>query len=279
MKRDMEMHPATTCGTFGGTAYSVAGEGDTLVLIHGVGMSQHVWAPQIETLQTHFRVVSYDMLGHGASCLPDVTPQLDDYAAQALALLDHLDIASAHVVGHSMGALVALELALQHPSRVASVVALNAVYDRTPTQREAVMQRAASLNGGLDRASIDATITRWFDDPVPSHLAHAAGIVRSLLEGVDLDGYARTYRLFARSDRAHVGRLPRLSMPALFMTGEGDLNSSPAMSEAMAAETPFGRAEVIAQERHMMSVTAPAIVNRHLLHFIRDASRSLQGAA
>jgi pimeloyl-ACP methyl ester carboxylesterase len=275
MKPETVTSRASVSGMFDGTAYSVAGEGDALVLIHGVGMNRGVWAPQVDALQDSFRVVSYDMLGHGASRLPTALPGLDEYAAQLAALLDHLRIDVAHVVGHSMGSLIALEFALQYPERVASVVALNAVYDRTPTQRAAVMQRAALLEGGgLEQPSIDATVARWFDDPVPGHLAQVAELVRSLLETVNPEGYARTYRLFASSDQAHVGRLPQLTVPALFMTGECDSNSSPAMSHSMAAAAPRGRAEIIANERHMMNVTAPAIVNQRLVQFIREAGCS-----
>ncbi|MEA3100037.1 alpha/beta fold hydrolase [Caballeronia mineralivorans] len=275
MKPETVTSRASVSGMFDGTAYSVAGEGDALVLIHGVGMNRGVWAPQVDALQDSFRVVSYDMLGHGASRLPTALPGLDEYAAQLAALLDHLRIDVAHVVGHSMGSLIALEFALQYPERVASVVALNAVYDRTPTQRAAVMQRAASLEGGgLEQPSIDATVARWFDDPVPGHLAQVAELVRSLLETVNPEGYARTYQLFASSDQAHVGRLPQLTVPALFMTGECDSNSSPAMSHSMAAAAPRGRAEIIANERHMMNVTAPAIVNQRLVQFIREAGCS-----
>ena len=275
MKPETVTSRASMSGMFDGTAYSVAGEGDALVLIHGVGMNRGVWAPQVDALQDSFRVVSYDMLGHGASRLPTALPGLDEYAAQLAALLDHLQIDVAHVVGHSMGSLIALEFALQYPARVASVVALNAVYDRTPTQRAAVMQRAASLEGGgLEQPSIDATVARWFGDPVPGHLAQVAELVRSLLETVNPEGYARTYRLFASSDQAHVGRLPQLTVPALFMTGECDPNSSPAMSHSMATAAPRGRAEIIANERHMMNVTAPAIVNQRLVQFIRGVGCS-----
>lgn len=272
MKHETVTGRGSVSGVFDGTAYSVAGEGPALVLIHGVGMNRSVWAPQVDALQLCFRVVSYDMLGHGGSRLPEASPALDEYAGQLAALLDHLQIDAAHVVGHSMGSLIALEFALQYPQRVASVVALNAVYDRTPTQRAAVMQRAASLGGGLEQPSIDATVARWFDDPVPAHLEQVAELVRSLLATVNPEGYARAYRLFASSDQAHVGRLPQLTVPALFMTGECDPNSSPAMSHSMAAAAPRGRAEIIANERHMMNITAPAIVNQRLVKFIREAS-------
>ncbi|QCP51369.1 alpha/beta fold hydrolase [Trinickia violacea] len=270
--------PPVRSGVAAGTSYSVyasraddAGKRATVVLIHGVGMNQSVWAPQVDALCDEFDVVVYDMLGHGRSALPSPAARLDEYAAQLALLLDTLDVEAAHVVGHSMGALVALEFALTYPDRTLSVAALNAVYDRTPEQRQAVMSRAETLDDATFLPGIDATLARWFGDPVPGHLTGAAQAVRTLLMSVDPIGYQRTYRLFASADGAHVGRLERLAVPALFLTGEHDPNSSPAMSLAMAAAAPGGRAEIIANERHMMNVTEPALVNERLLAFLKGA--------
>ena len=264
-------------GRTAGTCYSVYAPQsnaacETVVLIHGVGMNQSVWAPQIDALSESFRVVVYDMLGHGESALPSATPTLDEYATQLESLLDAIQVERAHVVGHSMGALVALEFALLNGPRTLSVVALNAVYDRTPAQREAVMTRAESLGEAPAESGVDATLSRWFGDPIPGHLTQAARAVRTLLLAVDPVGYARTYRLFARSDDAHVGRLASLAVPALFLTGECDPNSSGQMSRAMAALAPRARAEVIANARHMMNVTDPERVNASLLAFLTEAS-------
>jgi len=264
-------------GRTAGTCYSVyapqsSAACETVVLIHGVGMNQSVWAPQIDALSESFRVVAYDMLGHGESALPSAQPTLDEYAAQLESLLDAIEVERAHVVGHSMGALVALEFALLNAPRTLSVVALNAVYDRTPAQREAVMTRAASLGDVPAASGVDATLSRWFGDPIPGHLTQAAQAVRALLLAVDPVGYARTYRLFASSDDAHVGRLASLAVPALFLTGECDPNSSGQMSHAMAAVAPRARAEVLANARHMMNVTDPERVNASLLAFLAEAS-------
>ncbi|MGF6999705.1 alpha/beta fold hydrolase [Paraburkholderia sp. GAS32] len=277
MKPELASARAVSRGEAAGTSYSVYAPRleearATVVLIHGVGMNQTVWSPQIEALTANYQVVVYDMLGHGDSALPTVAPTLDEYASQLEALLDTMRIERAHVVGHSMGALVALEFALQHPQRTLSVAALNAVYDRSPAQREAVMTRAATLGDAPLDTGVDATLSRWFGDPVPGHLTQAAQAVHGLLLSVDPVGYARTYRLFASSDDAHVGRLASLAVPALFLTGECDPNSSPAMSRAMAAATPFGRAEIIANERHMMNLTDPEGVNERLLAFLAEAS-------
>jgi len=87
MKPETVTSRVSMSGMFDGTAYSVAGEGDALVLIHGVGMNRGVWAPQVDALQDSFRVVSYDMLGHGASRLPTAfAPRLNFFANASLTM-------------------------------------------------------------------------------------------------------------------------------------------------------------------------------------------------
>ncbi len=252
-----------------GTAYAVHGEGEPLVLVHGVGMQHGVWAPQVDVLARTHRVVAYDMLGHGGSPLPPADAALEDYAAQLERLLDHLGIPGANIAGHSMGALVAIEFALRHPSRTLRLAALNAVFRRTPEQRAAVQSRAATLNQAGVQATIGGTIARWFGDPVPTPLQSMAANVAGYLRDVQPEGYARTYKLFASSDEAHAGRLHRLSMPTLFLTGEYDANSAPEMSRAMGTEAPHAVVEVIPGERHMMNVVAPEAVNQSLQRWLK----------
>lgn len=259
---------ARVTSTPDGTAYATLGSGEPLVLVHGVGMQQGAWAPQIAALSRTHRVVVYDMLGHGASRLPQPDATLADYAQQLAALLDHLDIAAANVAGHSMGALVALEFALRFPARTLRVAALNAVFQRTPEQRRAVQERASQLHQVGVAATIDSTLARWFGDPVPAPLEAMAQEVGGYLRNVQPAGYAHTYRLFASADEAHAGRLHQLDMPTLFLTGEHDANSSPAMSQAMGREVPHAQVEVIPQARHMMNITTPAAVNQSLQRWL-----------
>jgi (E)-2-((N-methylformamido)methylene)succinate hydrolase len=209
--------------------------------------------------------------------MPPSEPSLSDYAEQVEQLRISLEIPRWHVVGHSMGGLVALEYALLHPEATLSISALNAVFERTPEQRTAVGQRAASL--ALDRHSPKVhqqAIARWFGNPPPSHLQAVASLTRNLLDQVDPAGYAAAYRVFARSDRAHSTRLAGLVPPALFFTGALDPNSTPAMSQAMARLAPKAQFALLETERHMMALTAPAEVNDQLLTFIGDADRSVE---
>jgi flavin reductase (DIM6/NTAB) family NADH-FMN oxidoreductase RutF len=155
---------------------------------------------------------------------------------------------------------------------VRGIVALNAVFCRTPEQRAAVRARAAALADEGNDASHKAAVERWFGEPVPPALVATARQVTEMLAACDPVGYARTYALFAASDEAHRDRLASLTVPALFLTADGDPNSTPAMSEAMARLAPRGRVDVLAGERHMMNLTAPQAVNQRLLAFLQEVA-------
>ena len=259
-------------GRVGATAYCRAGSGPALVLVHGVGLNQGFWAPQIADFAATHEVVAFDTLGHGGSPPPPEPAALGDYARQIRELMDGLGLGRAAIVGHSMGALVALEFALAHPERVAAVIAMNAVYCRSPAQRAAVAARAAALEGANTEGWRQAAIERWFGAPVPAGQMETAVWVGAALAAADPLGYGRAYRLFARADAAHAGRLGALAMPVLFLTGALDPNSAPEMSRRMAAEAANGRAVVLPGARHMMSLTAPATVNQVLRAFLESAA-------
>ncbi|QCG90119.1 alpha/beta fold hydrolase [Azospirillum sp. TSH100] len=248
------------------------GRGAPLVFIHGVGLCKEVWEPQIAAFAGTRRVIVYDMLGHGASGLEAVDGGLDAFVAQLARLLDDLGIDAADIVGHSMGALVALGFAVAHPERVRRLVALNAVYDRTDEQRTAVLARAAEIDRVGPHSAADRALGRWFGDAPAPDLVPKVEMVRDWLENADPVGYARAYRIFASGDRAHVGRLATLTMPVLYLTGDLDLNSSPAMSRRMAMETPNGHALSLSDERHMMALVSPDRVNAVLRDFLDAAA-------
>lgn len=252
----------------GGTAFRDVGRGSPIVFIHGVGLRKEVWEPQIAAFAAHRRVIAYDMLGHGGSALGPADTTLDTFVGQLARLLGDLEIDAADIVGHSMGALVAIAFALAHPDRVRRLVALNAVYDRSEDQRAAVAERAREIARIGPQSATGRAISRWFGDSPAAELAARVEMVRGWLENADPVGYARAYHIFATSDRAHVGRLGRLPMPVLYLTGDLDPNSSPAMSRRMASETPDGRAVSLPGERHMMALVSAAAVNDVLRAFV-----------
>jgi pimeloyl-ACP methyl ester carboxylesterase len=250
----------------GGIAWREAGLGPPVLLIHGVGLNADAWEPQIVTLSARRRVIAIDMPGHGASDLLPDGAGLEDYVTAVAELIDALGISPIPVVGHSMGALIALGLALDHPRKVAAVVALNGVYCRDPVARSAVAIRAAQLTGGALQAA--GPISRWYPDDPNGALARRTA---DWLHAVDPRGYAAAYRVFATSDHAHEGRLGELVCRALFVTGVSDPNSTPAMSARMAREAPYGRTVALPGARHMMHLTHPAEITNTISAFLDAA--------
>lgn len=255
-----------------GTAWSRFGSGEPVVLIHGVGMNQSVWTPQVQGLRSDFDVVVYDMLGHGQSNFDPDAKDIGNYSQQLVHLMAELNLQSAHIVGHSMGALVALDMAVAHPNLCKSVIALNGVYSRSPSQRESVQARARELAAQGKPSSVQDTIDRWFGNPVPSVDKAAAELSARLLMEVPLQGYARAYDIFANSDERHKGRLAGIKVPTLIATGELDPNSSPAMADAMHAEIAESALQVLPNQRHMMSLIAVDEVNTLIRNFVNKHS-------
>jgi pimeloyl-ACP methyl ester carboxylesterase len=102
--------------------YQSAGDGDAVVLIHGLGANLAFWFMSIgRTLARRYRIITYDLRGHGASAMPRRGYQLSDMVADLLVLLDHLGVQRAHIVGHSFGARVGLAFTVTHPERVATL--------------------------------------------------------------------------------------------------------------------------------------------------------------
>src|SRR5262245_32461025 len=115
------MNELRTLQRDGDLAFRLQGAGDTILFVQGVGAHGDAWQPQTTALAERWRCLSYDHRGTGRSSAPRAEISVAAMADEALALLDAVGAARAHVVGHSLGGLVAQQLALQAPTRVRSL--------------------------------------------------------------------------------------------------------------------------------------------------------------
>ena len=171
-----------------------------MVLIHGVGLNKEMWGGQFVGLAGDYRVIAYDMLGHGQSPRPDADTGLAGYAAQLAELLDHLQIPQATVIGFSMGGLVARAFALHYPARLTALVVLNSVFNRSPEQSAGVIARAAQAAEHGPDANAEAALARWFSREYQAANPAQVAAIRQTLAGNDPQGYLTTYKLFATQD-------------------------------------------------------------------------------
>ncbi len=232
-----------------GLAVLEAGAGRPVVLLHGVGLNAEAWGAQIDGLSGGCRVIAPDMPGHGQSRRLNGQPSLEDYVQAVLPLLDSLT-EPAMIAGHSMGALIAVELAARAPAKVCAVAALNAVFERPPEAAAAIRERAGRHDG---RTVPDPTQTleRWFGNAASPERAACDRWLRA----VDPAGYKAAYTAFARAEAPSRETVRAIACPALFATGALDPNSTPQMSRAMADLAPDGRVLVVDDAAHMMPMT------------------------
>ena len=258
----------TVHDTPSGTCYLASGQGPAVVLIHGVGLNKEMWGAQFVGLAPHYQVIAYDMLGHGSSPRPASGADLHDYAEQLLELLDHLQIAQATVIGFSMGGLVARAFALQYPARTQRLVVLNSVFNRSAEQRAGVRERTAQAAEHGPDANAEAALTRWFSHEYQAANPAQIAALRQTLACNDPQGYLTTYGLFASEDMHGAADLHRIEVPTLIATGELDPGSTPQMARELAARIPGAQVVVLDEQRHMMPVESPRLVNRMLLDFL-----------
>jgi pimeloyl-ACP methyl ester carboxylesterase len=272
----------------GGTPiyYEVGGDGPPLLLIMGLATPCVGWAEQLPAFRARYRTIAFDHRGCGRSGSPPGPWTIADLAEDAAALLDRLGIARAHVVGLSMGGMVAQELALAHPGRVGALV-LASTYAWAGDEVHALAARGRSLllGGNGQRQTVDAF-----------------GAIRFLMETAFSEGFIekdaqRLFQLFseampngidARGLEAQAeaalafdsrGRVEKIEAPVLVLTGEEDRLIPAQRSEELAAMIPGARLVRIAGGSHAVNFERPIEWNAAVLAFLAQHDALLREPA
>jgi (E)-2-((N-methylformamido)methylene)succinate hydrolase len=235
----------------------------TVVLLHGVGLDHTVWQPVMALLPEDIDAVTPDLIGHGPK-----PPAWDGITLADLAD----DIAAeippeSHLVGFSLGALVAQHLAVHRPELVATLTSISSVCRRTAEERAAVLNRLDSAATDF-ATSAEASLQRWYDGTNVS--AEQVRLTRATLLANDHASFLHCYRVFATADAEIAAELSRIAVPALAVTGERDPGSTPEMMHRLAEAIPDCRAVVVPGARHMLPVERPHELVDHLSAFIGE---------
>jgi 3-oxoadipate enol-lactonase len=214
--------------------YEVHGDGAPLVLAHGYTASLEMWRDQVDAFSAKYKLVIYDTRGHGKTTAPASTDAYDlarDYAADQLALMDHLGIERAHVGGLSMGGMIAQEFALQHPDRISALLLFDTGpgmggMQRDPATAERFAQFREMLSTMAKTKGMAAVIDSmrqgpWAmnrgDGPLPPAIQRHIGGMRTM----SVDGYlggAQSMQMWAGT----LTRLHTITAPTLVLVGEND---------------------------------------------------------
>lgn len=254
--------------SWGGTRYIVDGNGPPLLLIHGVGARLDNWDGAAAVLARNFKVVRYDLRGHGQSSKVPGPYSLDLFADDAAALLDHLGIARAHIAGHSLGGMIAVTLGVRHPLRVDRLAVLSAAAGRTDEERRKVMERIALIAGGIPGDHFKNSLARWFTDEFRAANPELMEQYAARNRENDPACYAAAYTVLATGE---VGPdLPRVTAPTLVVTGEHDLGSNPRMSRFIHDGIAGSTLRILPKLRHSILIEAPRTVAGLIEPFFQD---------
>ncbi|MBA2813796.1 alpha/beta fold hydrolase [Streptomyces sp. KM273126] len=233
----------------------------TVVLLHGVGLDHTMWEPAAALLTDRFTVIAPDLPGHGTR--PPVTDGVT-LAALADGVIGEIPDGS-HLVGFSLGALVAQHVALHHPNLVATLTSVSSVCARTAEERASVLDRLRTAEADF-AASATASLERWYagTDVDPDRVART----EATLLANDVNSFLNCYRVFATADAELAPDLAAIAVRALAVTGENDPGSTPGMTHRLAAALPDCRAVVVPGARHMLPVERPEAFVGALTTFI-----------
>ncbi|MDJ0608427.1 MAG: alpha/beta fold hydrolase [Kiloniellales bacterium] len=264
-------------GRIEGTAYEVAGPehgaGPPVVLVHGLGMTRAMWDWQWPALTARFRVLRYDLLGHGASAKPPGPYSLGRFADQVAGLMDHLRWDSAALVGFSLGGMIVRAFALAYPARVSALAVLNSAHARSEAERDAVRRRVAIAEAGGPAATVDEALARWFTADFAARHPEVLERVRGWILANDPAVYPLSYRVLAEGDLELAEAVSAIACPTLVMTGTEDRGNSPDMARRLAALIPGAELAILPGLRHMGLAEDPEAYNRRLVEFLaRSAS-------
>lgn len=259
------------------TYYEAEGDGPAVVLIHGHGADLRLWDGQVRPLVEHgYRVIRYDVRGHGRSQAPDSGYAWPVYAADLRDLLDALGEERAHLVGLSMGGGIALQFALDQPDRTASLVLIDSTLPGYSYSEE-LSQSVLALYEAVRRQGPHPTFERiWLEHPM-FHTLRRFPDRLALLETMARAYSAKEYLVDAEPPEGPqiADRLHEIRAPALVMVGELDLPDFQAIALILAENLPHARHLVIADAGHVASLEQPDQVNTALLDFLHNVMTGL----
>ncbi len=241
----------------------------TVAYVHGVGLDHSLW-DEVRAQGDAPPSFTYDLLGHGMNS--DVRPRnLADFVAQLDTELDSAGLGVVDLVGFSLGALVAQGFAAAEPHRVRRLVLVNPVFDRTPEERAAIVERVGVVRAGGYAASVDQALSRWFSPAVVQRCGPRIEAIRRQMLANDVEAYADAYYVFATGDAELVSTPPLIAAPTLVVTGSDDPRSTPAMALALAQALPSGQARIIRGARHMTPVETPGTLGVLISRFLEES--------
>lgn len=244
--------------------------GPVVMLSHSLAIDLRMWDPQIGPLSAAgYRVLRYDTRGHGASDVPPGPYTMEQLAADAVGLMDALDLSSVHFCGLSMGGMVGQLLGARFANRIRSLI-LCSTSAHMPAAQMWDERIAAVREKGLP-ALVDATIDRWFTKTGQQRLPDAVEKIRNVYVNTSTDGFCACCAAIRDMDLR--GIIPGIAAPTLILVGEHDEGTPVSHAEQIHQRISMSKLEVVADAAHLQNIEQQSVFDKTVLAFLSENGR------
>ena len=236
-----------------------------IVFIHGVGLTKEIWNPQLEFFKDH-NILTYDLLGHGNTPQEKTQLNFEDFTKQLLNLIKELEINKIHLVGFSLGSLIARHFAASHGDKLSSLVLHGSIYKRSEEQKRVVRNRLEVAK--TDRpASKQTALRRWLSENFIKNNPAIYKKIYSILEKNNRKDFIKCYELFVNYEDDD-DMLKKIKVNTLITTGKNDVGSTPEMSRNLSKMIQRSKFIEIKKGKHLCSIECADDVNITFKKFI-----------
>ena len=230
-------------------------QGTPIIFIHGVGLNHKIWKPQFDVFEN--TIVAYDILGHGQTPLESSNLSFDNFSRQLLNLIDELNFKKIHLVGFSIGSLIARNFAENYNNRLESLTLLCSIFKRGKEQQQIVNDRFELSK--KSRSLSNQALKRWFTDEYILQNPKIYEEISSMLNENNMEDFLKIYELFVKHKDNE--KFENIKVKTLIMTGEFDSGSTPEMSKNLSKCIKNSKVKIIKNGKHLCSIECADEVN------------------
>ena len=255
-----------------GTQYALTGPqgAPVVILIHGLGLNKSCWQWMIPNLKGTYRVLSYDLYGHGGSAAPPSKPDLSLFRKQLVELIDFCSIEKGIIIGFSLGGMIARRFAQDTHHRTQALVILNSPHRRTEAAQAAIMSRVEQASKLGPQSTVEDALERWFTKKFRDNNCKLMDTVRGWVTANQKEIYHTIYDVLATGIDEILAPDPALTCPTLVITGEEDYGNGPEMAHAIASEILGAKTIILPGLRHMALAEEPEAINKPVRIFLEE---------
>ena len=249
------------------TFYYLKKENETIpiVFIHGVGLTKEMWSPQINFFKDK-NVLTYDLIGHGKTLLEKTQLNFEDFTKQLINLIDELELKKIHLVGFSLGSLIARHFASEYSDRLSSLVLHASIYKRSIEQKRVVENRFELMKMSKPASKKNA-LRRWFTEEFIKNNKEVYDKIYSMLEDNDIKNLLKVYKLFVNyEDEDEMCR--KININTLVTTGQYDVGSTTEMAKNLTKKIKDAKYKEIKNGKHLCNIECAENFNKTIELFI-----------